>query len=105
MSVPINNNVSKCIGDKPVAECEAAKKAVLGGLDWFRNPDPATAQLCLSSEVFVSPRSAEAVCKPCGRICVARMGIERPETTQQLMTCNLTPTEKIEFHFPAIPGS
>lgn len=105
MTVPINNRESKCIGDKPITECEAAAAAVSGGLDWFRNPDPATAQICLTSETFVSPRSAEAICKPCGRICVARIGIETPETSEQLINCDVTPTEKIEFHFPAIPGS
>jgi hypothetical protein len=105
MSVPLNNSNSKCVGGKSIAKCEAATEAVKGGLEWFRNPDPDAVQLCLSSEVFVSPRSAEAICEPCGRICVARMVIVRPETTQQLMSCDLTPTEKIEFHFPAIPNA
>ncbi len=103
MSTPTNNPGSRCTGKIPILECEAASQAVMGAMEWFRNPDPSTVQLVLSTEVFVSPYTAKATCEPCGRLCVAYMGIERPKNTEQLINCDLVPTEKIEYHFPAIP--
>ncbi len=90
-----------CFGNLPLTSCTATKLAINGAMEWFRDPNPETTGMDLGADVYISPKSGVADCTECERTCAIGLGIERPETTEQLLHGPYKPTEKLSIVYVA----